>query len=45
MCFTQCENSWIVMVKDLLCSAGFSNVWYALNVPNQGKLFLESKLG
>lgn len=40
---TQCENSWIFMVKDLLCSAGFSNVWYAQNVLNQRKLFLEIK--
>ena len=40
---TQCENSWIFMVKDLLCSAGFSNVWYAQNVPNQRKLFIDIK--
>lgn len=40
---TQCENSWIFMVKDLLCSAGFSNLWYAQNVPNQRKLFLKIK--
>lgn len=37
---TQCEHSWIFMVKDLWCSAGLSNVWYAQNVPNQRKLFL-----
>lgn len=35
---TQCENSWIFMVKDLLFSAGFSNVWNAQNVPNQRKI-------
>lgn len=29
--------------KNAVCSAGFSNVWYAQNVPNQRKLFLDIK--
>ena len=33
------HNSWVLDVKDLLCSLGFSNVWYLQRVYNPSHLF------
>jgi hypothetical protein len=39
MYYNPCHNSWVSNVKDLLCSLGFSNVWYLQRVHNLSHLF------